>query len=85
MTAKWLVSNGLVSLYRKALSPILHAVYGPAYGCRFVPSCSEYFGNAVEAHGVLKGGAMGLRRICRCHPLGGSGFDPVPAENTNKG
>ncbi len=81
MSAKWLVSNGLVSLYRKILSPILHAVYGPAYGCRFVPSCSEYFGDAIETHGLVKGGGLGLRRICRCHPWGGpAGFDPVPEE-----
>jgi len=77
MSVKWLVSNGLVSLYRKFLSPILHAVYGPAYGCRFVPSCSEYFGDAIETHGLVKGGGMGLRRICRCHPWGGAGYDPV--------
>jgi putative membrane protein insertion efficiency factor len=79
MSTKWLVSNGLVNLYRKIISPILHAVYGPTAGCRFVPSCSEYFGRAVETHGLWKGGGMGVRRICRCHPWGGAaGFDPVP-------
>ena len=80
MSAKWLVSNGLVSLYRKILSPILHTIYGPAYGCRFVPSCSEYFGDAIETHGLMKGGGIGLRRICRCHPWSEAGFDPVPGK-----
>lgn len=79
MSAKWLVSNGLVNLYRKFLSPILHAVSGPGYGCRFVPSCSEYFGDAVETHGLVKGGGLGLRRICRCHPWSEAGYDPVPS------
>jgi len=81
MSAKWLVSNGLVSLYRKILSPILHAVFGPAFGCRFVPSCSEYFGEAIETHGLVKGGGLGVWRICRCHPWSQAGFDPVPERN----
>jgi putative membrane protein insertion efficiency factor len=76
--AKTPVSNGLVRLYRKVLSPILHAVFGPAYGCRFIPTCSQYVGDALEAHGLMKGGILGLKRICRCHPWGGSGYDPVP-------
>lgn len=79
MSVKWLVSNGLVSLYRKILSPFLHAAVGPAYGCRFTPTCSQYFGDALEEHGVLRGGWIGLRRVCRCHPWGGAGDDPVPA------
>jgi uncharacterized protein len=78
MKLKWLVSNGLVSLYRKIISPIIHTVCGPAFGCRFEPTCSEYFGDAIETFGIVKGGGLGLRRICRCHPWGGSGFDPIP-------
>ncbi len=76
--AKTPVSNGLVRIYRKVLSPILHAVFGPTYGCRFIPTCSEYVGDALETHGLMKGGILGLKRICRCHPWGGSGYDPVP-------
>jgi putative membrane protein insertion efficiency factor len=47
--------------------------------CRFVPSCSVYAADAVRTHGALRGGLLALRRLARCHPLGGSGLDPVPA------
>jgi uncharacterized protein len=46
--------------------------------CRYMPSCSAYAITAVERYGALKGGWLALRRISRCHPWGGSGFDPVP-------
>ena len=46
--------------------------------CRFVPSCSEYAAEAVETHGALQGSWLTLRRLSRCRPLGGRGFDPVP-------
>jgi uncharacterized protein len=46
--------------------------------CRFVPSCSTYALEAVEAHGAVRGSALAVRRVCRCHPWGGHGFDPVP-------
>jgi len=69
-----LALRGLIQLYRWTLSPLL----GPR--CRYMPSCSEYAGDAIEAHGVWKGGWLGVMRICRCHPWGGHGFDPVPAQ-----
>ena len=47
--------------------------------CRFVPSCSTYAVEALEAHGAAKGGWYATRRILRCHPWGGQGYDPVPA------
>ncbi len=46
--------------------------------CRFTPSCSAYAITAIERHGPVKGTALAMRRIARCHPWGGSGYDPVP-------
>ncbi len=46
--------------------------------CRFAPGCSTYATEAVRRHGAIKGGRFALLRICRCHPWGGSGLDPVP-------
>jgi putative membrane protein insertion efficiency factor len=64
--------------YQKFISPVIHFAGGPGSGCRFTPTCSEYFLQAVEAHGVVRGGWLGIKRIGRCHPWGGSGHDPVP-------
>jgi uncharacterized protein len=46
--------------------------------CRFLPTCSEYAIEAVERHGAIKGGWLAAKRLLRCHPWGGSGYDPVP-------
>lgn len=46
--------------------------------CRFHPTCSEYARQAIEQHGSVKGVGLGVRRICKCHPWGGFGHDPVP-------
>lgn len=62
----------LVVLYRTWLSPALP----PA--CRFLPTCSAYASEAFERHGLWRGGYLAARRLLRCHPLGASGFDPVP-------
>jgi putative membrane protein insertion efficiency factor len=71
---------GLVRCYQKFLSPLLPNV------CRYNPSCSAYFIEAVQVHGVVKGSWLGIRRILRCHPWGGSGYDPVPpAKEKSKG
>ena len=62
----------LIRAYQWVLSPWL----GPA--CRYEPSCSHYAVEAIERHGLLRGGTLAARRLGRCHPLGASGFDPVP-------
>ena len=62
----------LIKFYQKCLSPILPNV------CRYTPSCSEYFIQALQIHGVIKGSWLGIKRILRCHPWGGQGYDPVP-------
>ncbi|AOZ51239.1 membrane protein insertion efficiency factor YidD [Chromobacterium vaccinii] len=62
----------LIRFYQLAISPWL------APRCRFQPTCSGYAIEAVRKHGALKGGCLAARRICRCHPWGGSGYDPVP-------
>ncbi len=71
-----IVILNLLKSYKLHASPILEMMFGKA--CRFSPTCSEYAAQAVEKFGVTKGLALGLKRISRCHPFGGFGFDPVP-------
>ncbi|HET9418341.1 MAG TPA: membrane protein insertion efficiency factor YidD [Chthoniobacterales bacterium] len=68
----------LIRIYEYTLSPLLDLLSGPGSGCRFQPTCSQYFLQAVEGHGVFRGGWLGLQRIARCHPWGDCGHDPVP-------
>lgn len=74
---------GLVQIYRYTVSPLI----GPR--CRYLPTCSEYAREALEKHGVVRGGWLALRRIGRCHPWkwlgGGSGYDPVPEAKEHHG
>jgi len=63
---------GLIRIYQWVLSPLLPR------SCRFAPSCSEYAAEAVQRHGVLAGSLLAARRLLRCHPWGGDGYDPVP-------
>ncbi|MCW0221401.1 MAG: membrane protein insertion efficiency factor YidD [Prosthecobacter sp.] len=74
---KWLVRI-LIRGYQRVISPILHFVGGPGSGCRFTPTCSEYFLQAVEKRGFFTGSWLGTLRILRCNPWGGQGYDPVP-------
>ncbi|MDJ0849725.1 MAG: membrane protein insertion efficiency factor YidD [Myxococcota bacterium] len=66
------VPLALISVYQWLVAPML----GPA--CRYEPSCSRYAAEAIRRHGVLRGVWLGAKRILRCHPLGGCGYDPVP-------
>ena len=63
---------GAVAAYRLAISPLLPRT------CRFTPTCSEYAMEALSRHGLLRGMGLSLKRILRCHPFGGSGYDQVP-------
>ena len=69
----------LIDFYRKGISPLMPPV------CRFTPSCSAYAREAVERFGVRRGFPMVLRRLARCHPLGGKGYDPVPRASAEGG
>lgn len=62
----------LIRIYQYVLSPVM----GPK--CRFTPTCSQYAVEALKKYGPLKGLVLALKRISRCHPGGGSGYDPVP-------
>ncbi len=62
----------LIKIYQKIISPLI----GPK--CRFTPTCSNYAVEALKKYGVFKGSWLAVKRIAKCHPWGGSGYDPVP-------
>lgn len=62
----------LVRFYQMSIRPLLPDA------CRYTPSCSQYTIEALRKHGFFRGGWLGLKRILRCHPWGGHGYDPVP-------
>ena len=72
MTLLSKVMLALIWFYRTCISPLKPPT------CRFTPTCSQYAVEAIKKHGPFKGGWLALRRILRCHPFGGSGYDPVP-------
>ena len=78
MTMAARLLSGAIRLYQLAISPYL------AMSCRFQPTCSGYAREAVARHGAIIGGVLALRRIGRCHPWGGAGYDPVPADHAKK-
>jgi uncharacterized protein len=62
----------LIRAYQLLISPLL------PLSCRYLPTCSDYAIEALAVHGALRGGGLALRRLARCHPWGGYGYDPVP-------
>ncbi len=62
----------LIRVYQSGVSPFLPSA------CRFLPTCSEYMRQAIEHHGAVQGGVLGVKRLCRCHPFHPGGVDPVP-------
>ncbi len=66
------VMLAMIAFYRNCISPLTPPT------CRYTPTCSQYAVEAIQKYGPLKGGWLALKRILRCHPFGGSGYDPVP-------
>lgn len=66
----------LIRGYQIAISPLIASTAGPS--CRFEPSCSAYARDAIETYGLMRGGWLAIRRLARCRPAGGWGYDPVP-------
>ncbi len=62
----------LIKIYQLLISPLFPS------SCRYTPTCSHYTLEALKKYGIFKGGWLGIKRISRCHPWGGSGYDPVP-------
>ena len=63
----------LIRVYKLTFSPLF------AGSCRYTPGCADYMSEAIARFGFLRGGWIGTKRLCRCRPFGGHGFDPVPA------
>jgi uncharacterized protein len=68
---------GLILVYRRVISPLL-----PRH-CRYEPTCSTYALEAIRTHGAVRGSALAVRRIARCHPFAPGGVDPVPARRAH--
>lgn len=65
----------LLKFYKNAISPFL------PHACRFTPTCSEYMMQAIQIHGFIKGFYLGIKRLLKCNPWGGHGYDPVPTKH----
>lgn len=67
-----------IHFYRACISPMLPP------SCRYTPTCSQYALEALQVHGPIRGTWLAIKRIARCHPWGGSGYDPVPPPRRRK-
>ena len=65
----------LIRIYQLIISPLFPT------SCRFTPTCSSYAIESLKSHGLIKGSKLALKRISKCHPWGGEGFDPVPKKD----
>ncbi len=74
----------VVRAYQLTVSPAQTFLFGSSGGCRFTPTCSAYAVEAVRSHGAVTGTVLAAKRICRCHPWGGCGHDPVPESGKRK-
>tara|TARA_B100001758_G_C18233561_1_gene516677 strand:+ start:250 stop:492 length:243 start_codon:yes stop_codon:yes gene_type:complete len=68
----------IIKVYQLIISPILRG------NCRFLPTCSEYAIESLKSHGLIKGIILTIKRIARCHPWGGHGYDPIPSKDLKK-
>gem|GEM_PF-2790551 len=70
--------NITLSIYQWVISPVIHTLAGPGYGCRFQPTCSEYSKQAFGSFSFFKALWISIKRLSRCNPFGGCGYDPLP-------
>ena len=68
----------IIKIYQFIISPLI------GKNCRYLPTCSEYTIESLKLHGLLRGSFFAIRRILKCHPFGGHGFDPIPKRKQNK-
>ena len=78
MSAPVTIARALIRAYKVTLSPLF------AGSCRYTPGCADYMSEAITRFGVVRGGWLGTKRLCRCHPFGGHGYDPVPQHEITK-
>jgi putative membrane protein insertion efficiency factor len=72
-----------IRAYRLVISPAQALLFGSTGGCRFTPTCSHYALEAVRERGAMMGTVLATKRICRCHPWGDCGHDPVPSKKSS--
>ena len=68
----------IIKIYQFIVSPLI------GQNCRYLPTCSEYAIESLKLHGLLRGSFFAIKRILKCHPFGGHGFDPIPKRKQNK-